>query len=393
VHDPLPSETLTPRQRQIAALVARGYTNRQIADELVLARGTVANHVQAILDRLNGDSRAQIAVWAAEHGLTASQDRFLTALSALLALDTSSVPVALRAAEEVLRDALSADHVRIDLDVGDDRSRSTGGNWSDAISVTFRRGVVAGPREEAFLNAAARWLGMLDARAKSLSVRNARETVARELVLGFADDLGRQSVSMRRGAQRAVGRAHQSGRRRDLAAAQRMAQSARRLEDVVRDLDHLVRLEGSELDLSLQLVDVGRLVREAVAPLRRGRAPVDIRVHAPETIHACVDAARARQAVELVVAEMAHGAGGAGGGGVLVDVALETPAGGEPLAMLRISQLRAQPSAPSDLPLNALRIDLASRIVAAHGGALRQSSSPAGRQFTLTLPLRATRYV
>ena len=62
---------LTPRQQQIAVLIACGFTNRQIADELVLARGTVANHVEHMLNRLGLNRRSQLAVWAAEHGLLA----------------------------------------------------------------------------------------------------------------------------------------------------------------------------------------------------------------------------------------------------------------------------------------------------------------------------------
>jgi DNA-binding NarL/FixJ family response regulator len=64
-----PPAGLTARQREVAALIARGYTNKQIATELVLEPGTVANHVAAILDRLGFRSRSQIAVWAAERGL------------------------------------------------------------------------------------------------------------------------------------------------------------------------------------------------------------------------------------------------------------------------------------------------------------------------------------
>jgi DNA-binding NarL/FixJ family response regulator len=56
-------ELLTPRQREIAALIALGYTNQRIADALVLTPGTVANHVQHILERLDLRSRTQVAVW------------------------------------------------------------------------------------------------------------------------------------------------------------------------------------------------------------------------------------------------------------------------------------------------------------------------------------------
>jgi non-specific serine/threonine protein kinase len=54
----------------VAALVARGRTNRQIAQELIITQGTVANHVEHILGKLGFDNRAQIAAWATEQGLT-----------------------------------------------------------------------------------------------------------------------------------------------------------------------------------------------------------------------------------------------------------------------------------------------------------------------------------
>jgi len=62
-------QTLTPRQREIAALIARGYSNAEIARELVLVPGTVANHVEQILTRLGFRNRTQVAAWAAELGL------------------------------------------------------------------------------------------------------------------------------------------------------------------------------------------------------------------------------------------------------------------------------------------------------------------------------------
>ena len=65
----LEATVLTRRQREIAALIANGLTNAQIASELVLTRGTVANHVEHIMNRLGFHRRAQIAVWAVERGL------------------------------------------------------------------------------------------------------------------------------------------------------------------------------------------------------------------------------------------------------------------------------------------------------------------------------------
>jgi non-specific serine/threonine protein kinase len=53
--------SLTPREKEVAILVARGLTNRQIASELVLSEHTVHHHVTNILQKLNLSSRQQVA--------------------------------------------------------------------------------------------------------------------------------------------------------------------------------------------------------------------------------------------------------------------------------------------------------------------------------------------
>jgi DNA-binding CsgD family transcriptional regulator len=61
---------LTNREREVAALIAQGKTNREIAGAMVLSHRTVEAHISNILSKLNLASRAQIAVWAVERGLT-----------------------------------------------------------------------------------------------------------------------------------------------------------------------------------------------------------------------------------------------------------------------------------------------------------------------------------
>ena len=60
---------LTAREREVAALVARGKSNREIADALVLGERTVETHVGHVLAKLGLASRREIARWAAETGL------------------------------------------------------------------------------------------------------------------------------------------------------------------------------------------------------------------------------------------------------------------------------------------------------------------------------------
>jgi non-specific serine/threonine protein kinase len=61
-----PAATLTSREREVAALIARGLSNRQIAESLVIAERTVTNHVEHIFDKLGFRSRAQVATWFTE---------------------------------------------------------------------------------------------------------------------------------------------------------------------------------------------------------------------------------------------------------------------------------------------------------------------------------------
>ena len=56
---------LTARESEVARLVGRGFTNQQIANELVFTEATAAKHVEHILDKLGFTSRTQIAAWVA----------------------------------------------------------------------------------------------------------------------------------------------------------------------------------------------------------------------------------------------------------------------------------------------------------------------------------------
>jgi two-component system nitrate/nitrite response regulator NarL len=60
---------LSPREREILALIARGASNKEIARTLDIAETTVKIHVQHILRKLNLSSRVQAAVLATERGL------------------------------------------------------------------------------------------------------------------------------------------------------------------------------------------------------------------------------------------------------------------------------------------------------------------------------------
>src|SRR5215217_2135352 len=68
-----PLNKLTQREQEIAELVARGLTNRQISNELGISERTAGNHVARILRKLGLRSRAQIASWTTERQLLASE--------------------------------------------------------------------------------------------------------------------------------------------------------------------------------------------------------------------------------------------------------------------------------------------------------------------------------
>lgn len=59
----------SPRELDIIKLVAKGYDNKEIADELFLAEGTVRNQVSKLLEKTELKDRTQLAVYAVKHGL------------------------------------------------------------------------------------------------------------------------------------------------------------------------------------------------------------------------------------------------------------------------------------------------------------------------------------
>ncbi|BAI93636.1 two-component response regulator [Limnospira platensis NIES-39] len=64
--EPLPGylQDLTPRELEVLRLIGKGYSNREIAQELFISERTVKNHVSSILSRLNLRDRTQVALLA-----------------------------------------------------------------------------------------------------------------------------------------------------------------------------------------------------------------------------------------------------------------------------------------------------------------------------------------
>jgi DNA-binding NarL/FixJ family response regulator len=64
---------LSPREREILALIGEGLTNRQIGQRLFLSEKTVKNHISRLLAKLGVERRIQAAVLATEAAPAASQ--------------------------------------------------------------------------------------------------------------------------------------------------------------------------------------------------------------------------------------------------------------------------------------------------------------------------------
>ena len=67
---PRPNGHLTPRELDVARMIAAGATNSAIAEALVISPATVSRHVSNILDKLDAANRTEIATWAVQHGHT-----------------------------------------------------------------------------------------------------------------------------------------------------------------------------------------------------------------------------------------------------------------------------------------------------------------------------------
>jgi DNA-binding CsgD family transcriptional regulator len=62
-------EQLTPREREIAIRAAQGYTNKQIADDLVISPETVKSHMRSILIKLGLHSKTELRVYWRERDI------------------------------------------------------------------------------------------------------------------------------------------------------------------------------------------------------------------------------------------------------------------------------------------------------------------------------------
>jgi DNA-binding CsgD family transcriptional regulator len=65
---------MTPREVEVLRLVARGLSNKEIADRLVISPKTVGNHVEHIYTKIDASNRAAASLFAMQHGLLPEEE-------------------------------------------------------------------------------------------------------------------------------------------------------------------------------------------------------------------------------------------------------------------------------------------------------------------------------
>jgi DNA-binding NarL/FixJ family response regulator len=67
--DEVPTDPLTPRESEIVKLIAEGYSNKRIAEELVISEKTVERHRANVLEKLGMHDRVELTRYAIRRGL------------------------------------------------------------------------------------------------------------------------------------------------------------------------------------------------------------------------------------------------------------------------------------------------------------------------------------
>jgi DNA-binding CsgD family transcriptional regulator len=106
---------LTPRQMEVAELVALGLTNEQIALRLTTSVGTIANHVGKILLELDLRSRVQIATEILQYKQSTQSESVMALLEKLRQVPATTLTEAAQHATDVLSEVFAADKVDVFL--------------------------------------------------------------------------------------------------------------------------------------------------------------------------------------------------------------------------------------------------------------------------------------
>jgi two-component system, NarL family, response regulator LiaR len=68
------ADKLSPREQELVSLLAKGYSNAEIASRLFLSEGTVRNYLSSVFTKLGVSDRTQAAILALKHGLVTPND-------------------------------------------------------------------------------------------------------------------------------------------------------------------------------------------------------------------------------------------------------------------------------------------------------------------------------
>ncbi|HEX5689389.1 MAG TPA: response regulator transcription factor [Roseiflexaceae bacterium] len=74
-HPPAPAQELTPREREVLTLMAKGYSNNDIANQLIVSRSTIKFYVSSILAKLHVTSRVEAVALAIERHLVSRPEQ------------------------------------------------------------------------------------------------------------------------------------------------------------------------------------------------------------------------------------------------------------------------------------------------------------------------------
>jgi two-component system, OmpR family, sensor kinase len=168
-----------------------------------------------------------------------------------------------------------------------------------------------------FLQAVAQWVGMVAHRAELIEqVTNeagvqARQLAADELIAVLAHDLRTPLTAARGYADLLRRRLEREGREDDVNYARQIDTALRRLGGMIGDLLDAGRLEQGLFALSLQPVDLGRLIRETAGMLEMPETPIQVEA-SEDVVARQADPDRLRQALENLLSNaLRHGPPGA----------------------------------------------------------------------------------
>jgi PAS domain S-box-containing protein len=382
----------------VASLLARGLTNRQIAAELVLTAGTVANHVRAILLRAGFSSRAQIAAWLGVPGTVRVDDA--PGITAVFDDDGAFVK-----ANTAMARLLGYEEKALEGRCLADLAADGAGSANDVLKGLRDDGVWRGElrlrrrdRSTVTVEAVAQALDtpagrLYVASFHDLSERHEIERQQREFVMMLGHELRSPLTAIRGYAQLMQQRGAASPD-----ALEVILHQTRRLERLANDLVDLTRQDIGQFRLERAPTDLVRLAR-SVAAHASAMSPIhDVRVEAPnEPVVGAWDRGRLEQVLDNLLSNAVKYS--PDGGPIVVGIdrrgsqvelsVTDRGVGIPPWAVARLFDRFYRVERPGQPVVEGLGLGLAvaRALVEAHGGTIAVASAPGhGSTFTVVLP-------